>query len=285
MTFDIPAPEVEPGLYSDMTNDHYHAAIGLSSTTVKKYLEKAPARIQYEHDHKEQNVNDAYAVGSGLHAAMSGLFEQEIAVSPVWNLRTKDGRAARDRFMVDNQDKTVINEMQLEQVMGMARSIKDHPKASWLLDGAVYEQSVFWQDDTGEILKCRPDAIGPNTPLILDFKTTADASYSAVVSSVIKFGYHVSAAMYIHGVNQSEELLAMVGHGRIEGFALICVEKEPPYLTACYEIGPELLSLGHDLFLRGVENYTSAKHSGFPGYSPALRVLDAPPWANRIAVI
>ena len=62
------------------------------------------------------------------------------------------------------------------------------------------------------MMKVRPDGLCKNYPVIVDLKTTADASYSGFQRSVERFGYHVSAAMYMEGVNQCKPLLEEMRH-------------------------------------------------------------------------
>lgn len=275
------------GWISGLSNDDYHTGPGISSSRIKSYLSKVPAAIHYELTHPNPNQPEFFKIGTAFHVAMLETpdFENQIAVSPAFDRRTKKGKADYMEFMYENAHKTVIDEIALEQVLGMAESVRNHPKAAALLESSLNEQSIYWEHESGELLKCRPDALSRAYPLIVDLKTCTDASESGMLKAVDKFKYNLSAAMYLQGVNQCSEILQHVGIEQYQGFVLICVEREPPYCCAVYEIDPSYLDLGLVQMEIGIKRIIEARENDYPGYPTAIRVLSPPPWADRLTAI
>ena len=112
------------------------------------------------------------------------------------------------------------------------------------------------------------DFINEAHELIIDLKSTTDASYTAFGYSCIEYRYHVQQPFYLDG-------LAAVGQ-RMKGFVFVAVEKQPPYAVACYTIDPDSCRIGRDLIRRNLETYARCHDSDiWPGYEP-LRDLDLP---------
>lgn len=281
----------EPGLYSSLTNAQYHAAQGISSSQIKRFLEKTPAKLLYEDVNVERKPNPVYDLGSAVHClVLEPLnFERDFAVSDVWNLRTNAGKEARDKFCAENKGKTIIDIEQHERAASMANAIISHPTASSLLSDAIVEQSVFWEhkstNDFKPLLKVRPDAVSPHHPLILDIKTCQNASWSEIQRAILNYKYHVSASMYLEGANQCKPLRDAVCPEGFSGFALICVESEPPYEVACYELSSSFIQIGHRFFVAGLMRYEMAIRDNWPSYPQSLRVIDPPQWADRVSFI
>jgi hypothetical protein len=142
-------------------------------------------------------------------------------------------------------------------------------------------------DDTEykTMLKVRPDAISRAHSVIIDLKTTADGSYSGFQKSIQNFYYHMSAAMYLEGVNQCKPLLNELGHFAYTKFVFICVESAPPYLTSVYELSPEYIDIGKALYRRALHDLRRGQEQEWPGYPDEVRIIEPPPWGNRIPIV
>ena len=102
----------------------------------------------------------------------------------------------------------------------------------------------------GTPIKSALDAIDADG-YIYDLKTTEDASEAGFIKSVRSFKYNLQAAFYTMAYS--------CFHGRKPaGFRVIVVEKEPPYATAVYELGPELMTWGLFDFEAAVKAYKTA---------------------------
>jgi hypothetical protein len=138
------------------------------------------------------------------------------------------------------------------------------------------EVSAYWLDPiTGALCKCRPDWVhdcGDAGVILLDVKTTADASPEGFARSCATYRYHVQAAYYSDGYQ--------VSSGRqVLGFVFAAVEQDAPYLAAAYMLDDEALAAGRREYRRCLNLYHDCHMAGeWPGYSSAIECLTLPKW-------
>lgn len=287
-----PRVAMDPGWYPDLSNEDYHSGtLGYSSSQLKVLVEHTPAHLIAGMG-KPKESSSALHVGSAFHTKVlePHRMDLDVVIEPAWNNRVKSQREAREAFHVEHSGKAIITEAQLDKVNAMAESVHKHPIASLLVQDILVEQSVYWwyrsmdpDDDLRyqSMMKVRPDALCRAYPVIVDLKSCRDASYSGFIRAVQQYYYHLSAAMYLEGVNQCKELLQEMGHFAFNKFVFICVESEPPYLTAVYELSPEYLQLGKQIYRRAVYALRQGQQNDWPGFPDDIRVLEPPPWALR----
>lgn len=288
-------PFIAPGWYQDLSNAEYHGSFGTSSSQLKRLLTGTPAHLLYGMEHPTESTA-AMALGTAVHTLVlePDQWTRDIAVLPEINKRTNAGKAEFEAFQLANKGKTIITPEQFDQARQMADAVHNDPIASVLLQDTVRESSIYWwydsrdpDDDTEyrEMLKVRPDAICRAYPCLLDIKTTGDATYSEYTRDINKFFYHVSAAMYLEGVNQNAVLLAELKHLAYSKMVHICVENVEPYLVAVYELSPEYMAIGRELLQVALRRLNRAKAEDFPGFPEEIRIIEPPPWAHRAPIV
>lgn len=284
-------PFVAPGWHKHLTNEQYHGSFGTSSSSLKKLVTRTPAHLAYAQAHPSEST-DAMSLGTAVHTMILEPEKalSEIIVMPEINRRTNAGKEEYEQFMRYADGKTVLTKEQHEAACAMAASVLNDPYASVLLEDTMRESSIYWwykcQDpdddsDYKELLKVRPDAIGRAHPVIIDVKTCRDASLSTFTRDIHSLSYHLSAAMYLEGVNQNRELLDELGHLAYSKFIFICVENTAPYLCAVYELSRDYLALGRQIYQQTLRTLRHARANDWPGYPPAIRIIEPPAWANR----
>jgi len=288
-------PFVAPGWYKGMPNEEYHGSMGTSSSQLKTLIEQTPAHLRYQMNNPKDST-PTMALGTAVHSLVlePDSFDKDIAVAEKFDKRTKIGKAGAAAFEEANQGKTIITPEQYEQAKWMAESVYSHPIAGLLLQDIVAESSVYWwyksmdaddDSDYKELLKVRPDALSKNHAVVMDLKSTADGSYSGFIKSIQNFNYHVSAAMYLEGINQCKPLLAELGHFAYTKFVFVCVENSAPYLTSVYELSPEYLDIGKAHYRRALRTLRHGRDTDWPGFPDEVRVVEPPGWANRAFIV
>jgi exodeoxyribonuclease VIII len=117
------------------------------------------------------------------------------------------------------------------------------------------------------LVKCAIDGISDDG-YIYDLKTCEDASPHGFLQAVRKYRYNLQAYFYRHAVEAAYKC-------RVLGFRFIAVEKEPPYATAVYELGPELMTNAAFDFERAIKLYKDCTASGeWPGYQKEITTID-----------
>ncbi len=253
-------------IITDMTNADYHAHPAVSKSVLDK-IAKSPLHARAYLDGTRDEPTAAMLFGTALHMAVlePQRFASEYAV---WegDRRTKDGKAAYEALLATGA--TLISAADRDAITAMTASIQQHQVASDLLKNGQPETSVFWQHPATNLeCKCRPDWWRQDDGIVVDLKTTDDASPAAFARSVANYRYHVQAAHYLMGTQAKR-------------FIFIAIEKKAPYAVAVYELdGPALLE-GHALRERDLDQYASCLEFGtWPGYAPAIQPLALPRWA------
>lgn len=249
----------------DMPEADYHAHPALSQSLAKLLLPPStPAHFQWRRDNP-QLPRDVFDFGHAAHELVLGK-GAGIVVIDAKDWRTKAAQEKRDAARAEG--KAPMLTADFDRVQAMAAAIHAHPTALALLQGQT-EQSVFWQHDNIP-LRCRMDSV-PNlgTPIIVDYKTTTDASPTGFAKSVIDYGYDLQAAWYLAAANE-------IG---LEGadFVFIAQEKEPPHLVGVYVLDDEALDRGRDLMRRALDTYRDCTDTGqWPGYPTDIQTLTLP---------
>ena len=156
-----------------ISNKEYRAREGISSTDLKK-IAKSPAHFRYWKDN-EQEDTPALLFGRAIHKYVleKDKFNEEFAVAPEANKRTKEGKAQWLLFQDQNEGKDIISLEDFEKIKAMRETLYQTPFVSQLLKGKK-EVSYFTKDDeTGLVIKCRPDCqtqVG-DTHILIDYKS------------------------------------------------------------------------------------------------------------------
>lgn len=261
---------MKQGIYSDISNEDYHAFPAISNSYLSR-LDKCPAAAKVP-----QETTAAMAFGSAAHCyILEGpeVFAAQFAVAPVCDKRTTAGKALFAEFQSANEGKTVISVADANQIIAMSKAVHAHPFASKLLASGKAEQSIFWADPlTGLQMKVRPDWL-PNCGVAVDLKTTTDAEERAFTRSILNFGYHRQAALYLDGIN------AVCGGG-YDAFIFIAVEKEEPHRVEVYTLGDDFVDAGRDDYRRILDIEVTCRANGeYPHFTnPEIAEIARPSW-------
>jgi PDDEXK-like domain of unknown function (DUF3799) len=174
------------------------------------------------------------------------------------------------------QGRKVLSEADWRVTQAITNRIRKHIGASVLFEDGKAEQSLFWTDpDTGVDCKGRVDWITTNNneydtiPILVDLKSTLDASPEGFQRSISKYRYYVQAAMYIDG-------LTALGY-EPETFIFAAWEKRSPYASALYYATPEMLALGRQEYKRLLKVYAEClSKDKWLGYSQAILPINLP---------
>ena len=259
----------------DISNEQYHAADGISRSRLM-LLDKSPYHFWYEVYSGKAEVREATPamnVGSAFHTMLlePHLFDKEFCVMPNLDRRTKGGKQMYEEFLSENHGKMILTVDQFEKVRDMVELVGQHEIVTTLLDEAVFEQSIFWTDiETGIQFKARPDIW--SSKMVVDLKTTADASAYKLQRSALEYGYYLQAGMAF-------EACKAIGKP-FEMFVMLAVEKERPHVPAVYMMDDDALQFGIDQFQRYKKQLAECLSSDkWPGY--AVQELTVPAYAVK----
>jgi len=259
-------------LLLDVEAAYYHAAEGLSKSALDQFR-KSPAHYRAWLTQKREPT-EAMRIGTLVHRATfePKKFTMTTVVAPVVDRRTKDGKYVWEEFQASNAGKDILKADDLTIITGVQESIRDHSICRSILSNGVAEASAFAFDDEHQIqLKARFDWI--NDDVILDLKTTEDASPQGFARSMANYRYHIQAAHYLWCAKK-------VGQ-TAKRFIFAAVEKSNPFAIALYELSEADLFMAEEERQQQLRMFSQCKRfDNWPSYSSQIETINLPKWAK-----
>lgn len=259
-----------------MTEEEYRADPGVNKSTLWE-MRKSPKHYKWALENPTEDT-PALRAGRAIHMAVLQMdeFDKHYVVGPAVDKRTKEGKAAWAAFMEDAGDREVLTGEEYAEIMAIADAVK--AETSDLFKQCKTEVPLFWDDRrTGIRCKCRVDAMleTDDKLVLIDLKTTTDASVDAFARSAVRYGYHVQAAHYMNGAEACG-----LNHGKPIMWWFVAVEKNPPYAVNLIQVTDGFLTDGQFVLMGLMDKLDEClRNDVFPGYG--VSVLDMPAWAIR----
>ena len=258
----------------------YHGTKALSKSSMDDLL-RCPARFKATFD----------AMGSGDHgqtAAMleGGLFHAMVlepdTVPNRYHRRTYDGSSKagkEEAVLARDKGLELVKAGMWDECEAMANATRAHPLFIAAANSGTFlaETSIYWQE--GPVpCKARLDLI-TGLPMfgrcIIDFKSTQDASPSAIARSVYNYGYHRQAAWYRRA--------AAAAGLPAPAFILLFVEKAAPYVASAYNVSEAAQGVALEEIRYAIDLFKDCSASGvWPGYTNnIITEIDLPDFVYR----
>jgi len=287
-------PELPPGIHLGVGMGDY-LALPYASASGLELLDKSPKKYRHALEHPIEET-PAMRLGTALHLAVlePDTFGARYIVIGRCEGRKKDGERCQYQGSTYRDGQSfcgthdpakgeplapgvvILEEPARDDVVGMADAIRAHARGSSLFDGAgAFEATVVFDDPaTGVRVKIRPDRLVDRAGMLVELKSTRDASDRFFPKDSENRGYFRKLALYRRGL-------------RAAGFpyksaAVLAVESEAPY-----DLVPYLVDEGD---LDGLEGeldrllalYAECSSSGvWPGYAEEFQLLRRPAWARN----
>jgi hypothetical protein len=215
---------MKPGWY-DVPNEIYHHSeeyrYCMTSSGLKQ-IEKSPLHWHTMRTMPRVGPTAAMAFGSAFHSYMLEPHKIE-----------RELLTGKTQVTIDDNEMISVNAAAKKSLEGMRESlmacelsaiIMNHPKI-------IIEQAGIFQDPIRPNVygTIKPDIRIPELGMIVDLKTTTDASETGFPRSVRRFKYDWQAWWYLRGANA-------ISHELYDKFVIIAIEKTPPYGVMLYEL-------------------------------------------------
>ena len=253
-----------------ITNAEYHGRkTHLSSTNIRTF-KKNRKQFEYSLTHDLIKQTKAMADGTAVHAFFleRDKFDTDFVIKPAdMRLNTKTGK----EWALEHQSKIIIDSELGNNLYEMEKSFMDSPaKLIYDIKGQT-ELSYFW-DDLGTIKgKCRPDWLSDDGEIVVDVKTTTDASPRGFQKSISTWGYHLQLGWYLRGLRK----LGLPA----EQFIFIAIEKTAPFCDGVYSADQNMIDFAmKELDQLIPEIQTAMVSNEFPDYTPEITPIGLPPW-------
>lgn len=282
----------EPGIYPGVEAHIYHRWEAASNSALSHLL-RSPAHLR-EAVTNPKPATEAQVLGTAAHALIlepdtfAGLYTMadrcagitgkgERCSNPglemaqgVWYC----GVHIKGKPLDGTIRRTILTPNDWDRAHRMRDAVLAHPAAAALLSLAGdTEVSVVWTDPaTGVLCKGRPDRLCGSEGLVVDLKTTEDASPAEFTRSIFRWGYHRQAAHYRDG---------LAAHGiAVEHHAIIAVEKPAPHGVAVYRLQDDAVEAGRTQLRPLLATYGwCAERGEWPGYPTEIQDISLPAWA------
>ena len=261
-------------MHTDLSNADYHNHPSYSKSDLDA-AHKSGRHLLDKRNGPPRASTAAFDIGTVLHAtALPGECADSIAVRMPEGMKktTKEGKA----FVAEHADKIILNATDAYCIDQMMASMLEHPVSAALVKGELAgksELSFFaTEPETGLEVRCRPDFMLDDGSLIVDLKTTTDASPKGFQKSLVNFRYYVQAAWYL-------DVVELATGKRPDGFLFIAVEKQRPFGVGVYVADEEMIKLGREHAMEDLRNIAKWKaEDSYPGYSDRAEMISLPKW-------
>lgn len=254
-----------------MRDEDYRAIEAVNWSTLKE-IRRSPAHYKHALAAPREDTPDM-RFGRAVHAAI--LEPQRYPLDFLVWPGTRRGKAWEE-FEASNAGREILTIDEAERVEAIAASVRAHPAAAVILDGASTEYVVRWTDpETGIACKSRLDVCRPSDGAISDLKTCQDASEESFSRSIVSYGYHAQIAFYALGLS------ALYGEPiHPHRLTLIAIEKRAPYAVAVYQLDAAALAAGMAIARSALRLLAECRAADrWPGYGDEPIPVALPSWA------
>lgn len=269
----------EPGIYPGVPFNEYLEWEAVNNSLLWIIEKQSPAHAKVYMECPPEPT-PAFHFGHGLHclALEPDKFNERYAIRPKFDGRTKEGKAIKAKFEESLNGKMVFEQEDFEQMKLMADAIKRQAIHRFIQRGEA-EVCIVWDDkETGLRCKARIDYLHRDHAILIDLKSTTDASKDAFAKAVYNYGYYQQCGWYVDGWKTIT--------GDESAFVFLAAEKGVPYAVAAYEMADEVVVAGRKSYQHAIKIYQECiKNNYWPGYSDKVEMLTMPQWAlNKVGV-
>lgn len=242
--------------FEGMSYEQYDEIDALRASHIKAGL-ASMAHFKAARDSEDKKETEALRFGKIFHSALlePADYFSKVIVKPDFG-KGEGSRTKKwdweSRIGVENPSAIILkNDEEKEKVEEMIRRFHDHAISRKVMGKGKAETVIVWTNpETGMLCKCRIDywakvmmqdehGVEREVILMMDLKSTTDASQHAVERDAYDLAYDVAAVHYLEG-------LSMYLGFRIDSFLFSFVEKTLPYGCRYFTADPMFLDCGHE---------------------------------------
>lgn len=212
-------------------------------------------------------------------------FDERYMEIPKVDRRTKLGKEMWAEIQKELVDKKLegISSDDLNKCKMMVEAIKSNPSAAYLLNHTteVQKELSFKEKKDGEEITVRGilDGCGSfddDRKFIFDLKTTNDCSPEYWSNTILKWKYHLQAAIYYRAMFKSDVWVK-------PEFYHIVVENVEPFKVYVFKLSPEMIQAGTQEFEKLIDSFFKCMinnewHEGTEFYNPGYYEATLPKW-------
>ena len=264
---------MKPGIYFDLSNEDYHASEGVSKSGLWTIQTQSPAHFRYAV--REQKNHFDFGEASHLAVLQPNEFETRVHRGPDDRRGNKWKDAAE---WCQSEGLLLLTSSDYDDVLAIRDAVHADAWINSIITGGnpIVEASGYAIDEqTGELVRVRPDLYREDLGIIIDAKSTMSAHPDAFARSVVNYGYHAQEAFY-------SDVWRSLGKP-VDGFVFLSWEKKSPYAKAVYELPPSIVEEGRAMMRQALDTYHDCRERDeWPAYGDGVQELSFKRWAYRL---
>lgn len=254
----------KPLIRKDVSIEDYHADKEYISASSIKEAKKS-MRCFHHYRNNPQERKDHFDIGNAFELALLdhfngtedfvhkvAVFDESKKPQPDKDYRTKENSEWKTNFFETNKKKYIISTQDNENIKAMIANCELDSTVCALLKNTDYQTSLYWTDEkTGVKIKTRPDVMKVNRPVIVDVKTTKDASPKMFAKDCANYDYPTQAIIQIRGAIETGLFT------QVDKYYWIVVENNAPFDVVIYEFNKEyweMCDMSLDYTLNKIKN-------------------------------
>lgn len=291
------AADMPMGVVYDMPADQYHAIPAVSNSALSA-MNRSPRHYWASYlapERPARTETKPMFTGTLAHCAMleADAMAARYIVTPEdaprrptaaqWGAKkpSADSQAAMawwSDFNAQARGRQIITAEQYDTTRRQIEAAQAVPELAALLQSGTSEVSFFWIDpETGAHCKARADHVhrlADGRVILLDLKTTSDASPAQFSRRVWNFGYHRQDAWYSRGFE-------LARGGAVAAFVFGAVTDAYPHIAVPYMLDDAAKAIGAEQCRDLLASYAQCNAAdAWPAYGSGVQLLSLPAWAK-----
>jgi exodeoxyribonuclease VIII len=273
----------EPGRYENVPDHVYHRGWDALNASTLGYLKRSPLYCRWRLDNPDEGTA-AKSFGTAVHCAVlePERFSDRYRLDPQcpperkprgWRNTNEYKEARAD---LEERGFSLLTQAELDGARRITERIYSEPgQIRDILSAKTATEVSYVADDEATGLRCkvRPDIEVRDAQMVVDLKTTRNASHRAFERSIYQYGYHRSKAFYLDVMNAE-------GSRKWDHYLFLAVENTPPFEIALYDLDPDATDLGRRDMEELKAVYARCKESGqWLGYTTDIQTIGLPRYA------
>ena len=260
---------IEPGIHHGVAMADYLRLPAVGASDLWTLKTECPFMARWRKDHPDEGTA-ATRLGSAMHTLTlePDAFAARYAVRPVDGPRANSNAYKEWAAEHVNAGREIITADDWATMQAMRAAM---PKAArrLLSIGKPEATALCRHDETGLLLKCRPDWMREG--IVVNLKTTADIRPHKWAAQAASLGYHASAAMTI-------DILEEITGERWE-YCWLVVGKDPPHISYIAQMSPADIEVGRQDYRASLLTWSACERTGeWPAWGDTI-TISLPAWA------
>lgn len=268
--------------HEELSSQAYHEERGHVSSSQLIHVLRTPAHFLYHSLEGSSEESDLMRMGTAVHCMVlePKEFQNRYVFAPRnYDKRYKVDQAEAKAIAESYPGKIILEQRDQITLKKIVAGLQNHAMARQLLAAEGQpELSIFWRDDlTGLDLKVRIDRFVKlgSTGVMLEVKSTDNASPEAFGRKIVDMDYDLRAVMYADGLKRA--------YGFTPSIVWLVIERETGFV-ALYQPTPKMLT-------RAWRRYEEArialahakKFNSWPAYQTgeSIEPIDLPRWIRN----